>query len=314
MNLYPHDYSPPFALMVIDCLKEAPALYRNLFLYSFFDYNIQGVTSGSQHEGETNTLKFRTFNSEYDIEKNGLRYLTTFFHEAGHAIDFNAENKAKYYTDARHKQDIYTKLRQDAEDWLSTSMESFKQENGASITNQEAGKIINAILNYKNKDTVYQGSDGGLYPSSYEEIEGHIIVQKPEGLNDEYISDYNAFVEYCMMKLASLVYSPKTAGIRIKDGLGDACLVSDLMGGVTNNAVHGFSGVHYNSQYPNYWFSTIGTVKNHMVTEVWSNFFASQILRNRYGFVHTINESVFPTLVPYASKLADQMWNIYQNR
>lgn len=268
-----------FSDNLLETLKKADDTYVKIYLCTFYEYDIviadffnpqnSENTQSSNYNSKTNLCTYYLFGGGVTNTNIGL-----WMHEAAHAADFLSSRSKKTYKTLLEMSAIKEALEQDVDTLLGNYMTDYRRQH-SEITNTEATAILNAIKAPGNKGTQYEN--------------GTFNVQEDPSINNNYRSDYQDYVISACMRLRA------TEGFVAENSANwQALMVSDIVGGITNNAVH--AGPGHTDTY--YWYDALGNYKGSQGQEGWAEYFAS-VMTASISDAKTINEQVFPETTNY---------------
>ena len=266
--------------------------FRSLFLDSLGTYTIQRTDVsgsyfspyGNQTDGTSaNTINFNAGNSFYHCPKGAYN---TFFHECGHAIDFNVGDSAFYsnhYADGTNydmiAEDVYTHIEKEIADYISNKVAG----GGANAAEYEACSVENIINCIKNG-----GDKTGL---SYRESKVYDVINNRM---------YNALSMSSSTQQYEDSYG-QSRGIKYFAG------VSDVYGGVTGNVISG-DRTHSSTEY---WYDAVtGESTGNQEVELWAHYFSFEITGNQEA-MSAMNQ-YFPESMNQYDKMAGEMKKCYK--
>ena len=239
--------------LMIDKLKSADSLYRNLYLYSFGTYD-QVAEARQDKQGDLVTV------SNYDPADNTLyllpnpsmadeTYAYLALHETGHAIDYNADgNNALNSLNGDATAALLSDVRAALEDRVAAAVTA----SGAAAASVSGDKVVDALLNYR-------------------ELLHH----------DEVMATLNAEEQKVYNQLSADMANEMNNTLPVNNG----CMVWDAVEGATNYAVSGSFGHAYllsMSAYQEaatyYYYDRKGSPT--LTTEPWAEFFSSNIMQD----------------------------------
>ena len=285
-RLKAQNFTDPQIETVLVTLKNAQELYRNLYLFSFYDYTMSGMQgSGSYYSLPPNSVFISSTSSVHSFDE-------TFFHESGHAIHMNRWDLAGHPF----------RVIRESEGWLPAALQAGHTETETRIIEALTQDVRTLIC-----QRLTQLSSGELSPEQMEIIcnalvngEQEITVPllwweeqaHPSVADDEQLLKYYVKVRDSLSaELGSIPYS-------------NASMVCDLYGGLTNNKLslpYGHPG--------EYWYTRDGEMNGMQLCEGWAEFFAAQVRSDHYN--QTINEQYFPQTVKELSLLAEELLEQY---
>ena len=269
---------------IIEDIKNAEDPYKSLFLYSFYKYSFE----------ESNKSQFVPEENKVAIDESVLldlvseaEFYTTFFHESGHAIDWNACDDG-YYTaivNWDHNLDLYI---EDTHMIVSRLLGPWFEENGDSVVCTEdelAEKIFGHLFN--NDPKITRKDCGDL---SEDEYKAYKYVEK--SLQDE----------------MSIISSFKN---------GDNLDMTDVLMGLTANKIAPiFLGSKIVGHPTDYWWTVDEKTGVEQMTsgpykEGWTECFTALFLGNEEMIES--NECYFPLTCEYYKTMAGTLLSYYQN-
>ncbi len=313
-------------------VEKAPVTYRDLYLYSFFDYDIKIVKDPSDPDANTVYIPckedpngtfeedgktYSVVNSVFiDYAKEGL-LPATWFHETGHALESN------YYFDDNltlwgtylyiGREDAYQKMDDDVRSFIfrqATSKDHpFLARKWNALTADEQEQIYRSII----------GSEVG-YPEHYDPSSDTWTYDRVS-LNSELQAIQDELVGNMIASVS--VGSSETR---------NAYMVTDCLEGMTNGLVSG----RENSEARDFadkvwqWWNTSEVVSGHMTerqtywhgvdgkptmsqgAEAWAEYYSAIMTGNQ----DAINSNLyyFPETCAYFDTLAEEMLTHYQEK
>ena len=307
-----------FATTVIDYVYNAPAMYRDIYVYSFLKYckEYQIIPSAeiddkpSKFSDPHNTLYYYTIYDDISVlDDYRVANMSTWFHESAHAIDYNATSGSGYLTD-QYTSGIRGVLTTNCYEYLLSLIENYRHEQQNSIDDDEVYAIIDAIMDYRNKNTQIESIGNG------EDHTYAIDVNTPVGLDSRYREDYIDIVEYCCTHMARKMME-KHNNMVIYHLSQNSVMFSDMTAGVTNSAVHGAQGhipTEDGSLSKYYWYSRDGIWTNKQAQEGWAEFFASVITKRREPDAYESNQAIYGMACAYFDTvIAPEVLSHYRN-
>lgn len=218
-ELQKNGYSREYAEEVITRAASAPETYRDIFVYSFLEYD----RNSSKMKGN----KFVPLENMMYSEKDGP--VETFFHESGHAADgqpFREGNRECYYYSLyeEYLEVLWNSMREDLKNFIEhTAFESpYKFDD--SISKQAIQHVIDGIISYETGETTGIGR--------------WIIKTRPASdFTEEERTIYAKLIEDISERFAEAPFS-------------NAMMVQDVMRGLTQNSLHSDWG-HETSYWEN---------------------------------------------------------------
>lgn len=253
---------------------------RTLFLDSIdtFSFGRVDSSSTSRYAYLENKIYLNAADSLYDCPKGPYN---TFFHETGHAIDYQAGEGAYFsisYQQGTNNEticlDVYTVIG-DRVDSVSTQM-------NIQLTEEMKENILNSI---RNQDVA---SLSATEKRIYQEVEKQLKKELSSVSSTAFIQDPN---------------TGKQAGVMINSG------ISDVYGGVTNNLIVGNRG-HWSQDSQGrytYWYipdtNPPETTHNQEV-EMWAHYFSYTMTGNTEA-INSMNVYLPATMEQYDQMLKD---------
>ena len=264
---------------IIRRLKAAPETFRNIYVYSFFEYNRKSTRENSGQP-------------QYDSNKDCLYSPDTrpdvLFHETGHAVDANASPTSGMSTFGATCSELYTALQTDLVNYITATMREVSSIKGSpQLSDTELSKICDYII----------GEENAPYPGD----EGEVIDPIPEGLSELEKTYYILIRDNISEDLRNC-------------NVDAARMVNDIFGGLSNNTLRGDSseGMH---NYPltddtDYWFKD-GEPTNMVCVEAWAEYFAAFMVCDVEAIEE--NRKFFPNGCAVLDKIAKQMCEYYMS-
>lgn len=247
-----------YNIMYIAYTAEEP--YRSLFFDTLGTYTIGSVklsgTSFYTVTGSTkdypdavaNTVNFDIESAFYHCPKGAYN---TFFHECGHAIDYQL-GEGGFYTVSYDNGSNYEIIAKDVYDNIEQQIEAYGKEQEIIITNETKEKIIESI----------KEGDTSLLNQSQEKIY-KVVIRR---------------MEIALSKTSTLHKYETEGGLLLRTKA--AAGISDVYGGITNNIVMGDRG-HFpknNGEPFEYWYyAETGEKTGAQEKEMWAHYFSFEI-------------------------------------
>lgn len=282
-------------IMYIAYTAEEP--FRSLFLNSLGSYTIGRTDvsgsyftpSGDKEDGTpANSINFDTLSAFYHCPKGAYN---TFFHECGHAIDYNIDGETYFsniYRDGSNydmiAEDVYSHIETQINDYINQKITS-GISNAASYQACSAENIINCIKN---------GGDTSIL-SAYE-----IKVYKDVKNNIETGLNTTSLIHQYIDNDETLQGTLYRAGI------------SDVYSGLTNNVIAGNRG-HWNTatsgpykgEYT-YWYNPeTGERTGQHEKELWAHYFSFGMTGDQEAIA--IMNQYFPNAMQQYSDMVNDM-------
>lgn len=283
-------------IMYIAYTAEEP--YRSLFLDSLGTYTIGRTDlsssyftrSGDETDGTpANSINFGASNSFYHCPKGAYN---TFFHECGHAIDYNIDGETFFSNTYKNGSnydmiagDVYAHIEGEIENYINNKIAS-GVSNAASYEACSVERIIDCIKN---------GGDTSILSAS------ELKVYKDVKSNIE--SELNA----------------TSSNHQYEDNVGvlhGTLYVSDICGGVTNNVIVGGRG-HWNKEDDGpykgeyiYWYNPeTGERTGNHETELWAHYFSFEMTGDQEAMA-AMNQ-YFPNAIQQYGNMVNDMKDNY---
>ena len=268
---------------LMSSVKDAPELYRDLYVYSFGRYKILGevlvdedgeLVETSYYSSATNALYLDRLRTGDDI------YGYTLFHETGHAIDANASAR-RVYTSSNDE--ARAALNGDVRNVLASRIGQAASDINVALDAIDADKVVDAFMDYRellHHDEVFDNLN---------EDEQWVYYALKDNLESE--------MEQTLDKNA-------------------ATMVWDAIEGATNFGIrpsYGHSYLFdldgYKDWVSNYYYDESG--KAEITSEPWSEFFSANLLRDERAIAN--NLSYLPrTCAYFAETLAPKLLNYFK--
>ena len=238
-------FSKEQAEAVVARIGSAPDDFRNMYVYSFYDYDIvNGASSGYDGIYKSKENKMYVNAAAFASEE---QLIEIFFHEAGHAVDANA-----HY--ASHDKRLRKAIVSDTEKYITGHL----NKQGWYLTDAEKKHVLKAFMSGKSPESEVRVIKGG-----YE-----IISNPPNNLSQRERNVYHEIVESCFYEFRA-------------GPIGNDVIASDVMTGVTNNAMTSAAGhprayTGFEKTGESYWYTWYGTMKDNVTKEAWAEHFSSQ--------------------------------------
>ena len=274
---------------IINILKHADDLYRDLYLLSFYEYTMFGMqTAGSGYSDPPNAAFVSAASSAQS-------FFGTFFHEAGHGLHMSQwdlsghllrdvmqtegwEAAASQAGNTDLETQVMDAIRLDVRSLILTRLDELAQEKGDTLTEAQKGLIADALVNGEAEETVT------LWWWT-ETV--HASVKDDPLLRQYYIAARDSLSS----ELSQIPYS-------------NANMVCDLYGGMTNHKLqlpYGHAG--------DYWYTASGQANGMQLCEGWAEFF-SAMLRND-SYYKKVNAQYLPETIGAMQQLAERLRDQY---
>ena len=283
--LFDPDWTDQEKLDIKFMIYSAPEPYRSVYLkyatqykivvYQRFSADRQGA-SGSSYSLFRNTVFLKDGRLTHPWDPNSP--YNVLFHESGHAMDSTAGSE------------LYS--------WESLPFL------GVSHFHEIDGKSLHDCIEEDTRNYVSNFIDQ-QYPMLNEEQKDQLLVAL--NLSDDASFHYGGDTSALTAPLMEYYQAIKTA-MFFELFPAKHTAVSDIYGGVTNNAILGFNG---HKKYPfvksenfTYWYKD-GSATNLHASELWAEFYAAQMTHDEEALAN-IKEH-FPTAYPMLEEMARQM-------
>lgn len=270
---------------IIETVKEAPEIYRNIYVYSFFEYDIDDLNSkeGSSFDPDTNGFKI-------GVNTSPAHFMDTWFHESGHAIDWNAGFEEMMSMEECF--DLYSALESDLASRVYATIAD------------EVSRLLRNKINPAS--VVLQGDEvskirGNIIGSENAPCQRYGIPFDPDpyNLSGDVLTIYKRTRNAVSNNLKRVPYSNAEMG-------------SDINGGLSNNTVRGSGGHSYPfSSGTAYWFNG-GSPTYKQCGEAWAEYYAAYMLNDTSAIAR--NRSYFPNGCAILDEIAQQMCDYYMSQ
>lgn len=277
-------------IMYIAYTADEP--YRSLFFESLGTYTIGRTDvsrsyftrTGDEKDGTpANSINFNISSAFYHCPKGAYN---TFFHECGHAIDYNIDGKTFFsntYADGSNYDiiagDVYAHIEAEIRDYINDKVAS-GVPNAASYQACSVENIIDCIKN--------GGDTSGLsfYESKvYDQIEKNSYNELSVGSAFHYYESVNGILQ----------------GTKYVAG------VSDVYGGITGNVILG----DRNHPEVDYWYSQeTGEKTGNQEKELWAHYFSFEMIGDQEA-MSAMNQ-YFPNAMKQYDNMANDMNEYYK--
>lgn len=258
-------------------IKAAPYPYRDLLLWSFFDYTRKYDT--------TIDNSYTKHSSIYLQDKN----LSTLFHETGHAID-SSLNGANYCTSSRYKTNLYNKLRKPIENIVRAQVRESSE--GYCLSSEEIESLVYAIMHPECCLVMFNG-----FIKNIRELNGGYTIAQQAVF-------YLTINELSIPSLGQEIY------MELRE-IHNSYMYLDMLAGFTNQVATGLGhGPLLSAKQEFYWF----TERTHQPTymqniEAWAEYFSSRILGNDNL---NRNRNAFPEACALMDQMAEGLLSAYR--
>ena len=286
----------------VDKLKTSPALYRNLYLISITDYDLGNLYMDKQPNKaaayyDPNDKQIHIQNYFYSSTEHG-NHTVTFFHESGHALDYNTGNNQ-----IGNSSELFSRLKNDLEVYLTNELKNMGYD-------EEDRKIlIKFLISAKNKQSDIDNVINDINKSRKSRGISRIMTQ----------TDYDQLRESLYDSLKSMFNSVST-----KNTYGNALMITDVSNGLMNDKIYTtryrpekaywypFGHFPSGDQAPEkeiYWYGWFGRHTEQQCREAWAEWFASQIINNPYAI--NANKTMFHSATTYMHIEAKRLLRYY---
>ena len=296
-----------------DCVKKAPETYRDLYLYSLTSYDIWGTNAkdGSYFQPSENNIRILASNT-------GNKFLSTWFHESGHAIDYNAGSKDEGHTSKTYAGEIDGKqmllvdvLRNDVLEYVKGKVSD--SCGGGLFSKKLSDAQIDDIVD------VFVSSEGRLY---YDFENGEFVDpikrNPPEGWTNDMVAVYKEAAQSMSNAGDDIFYnfgSPKKTYTYIS-----SFLFCDMLEGFTNYKVNGNVGHKWYLKkdqemwgfMKNYWYEEDGLLTGNQCLEAWAEYFSAML--TGYKPAQDSNAACFPEACELMDQMAKEMLENYKEQ
>ena len=261
-------------------VKQSNALKLYLYSLPYYEFKKGTGTEKTQFSGLTNTMRVNESAYEDDDE-----FLSVWFHESGHAIDFNSVSGLKYRTHSdminTSENRIFKLLQTDVGTWISIIIKQFESEGGEIIENED--DIVEALVG-ANRDN-YRNVNNAI----------HIAIRLTDKVEEHSIKK-NDDSYYCV----------------------DSQMIYDMYGGITNNKVQEWSVNRYKIGHgpgitdDEYWYKSNGESTYNQCSEGFAEFFSSMMIGN--ARIINNNRDMLPLTTDYMGGFMRDLAMIYANK
>lgn len=224
--------------LVIDKIKEAPSDFRDLYLYSFYEYEIKdGASSGYSGIYKSAENAMYVDSSAFANDED---FIDCYFHETGHAIDGNAGQFTK-------NSDLLQKLQTDTENFINEKIDVYAE----GLTDAQKDNILQAFMNGDAQETSFTSK-------------GTPVGYPPDHLSSAEKKVYNKVVKACYTELQTTAYESD-------------CMPWDIMTGMTNNTITSGGGHRKDYAGDYYWFDPNGNRTGLECAEAWAEYYSAMM-------------------------------------
>lgn len=247
-------FSVDQAEAIVARIGSAPDDFRNMYVYSFYDYEIKNGAKNGQKgiyidEDKTMYVDASAFASNEQL-------IRTFFHEAGHAVDYHAGIVS-------NEDQLREKIVSDTKKYITGHLD----KHGEKLTDAEKAHVLDAFLRGKALESTKIGPI--------------IISNPPDHLSKKEKKVYHEIVKSCYYEFKS---GPK----------GSDVIAWDVMTGVTNNAMISTGGHQreysgYEKTGESYWYNANGEMTVYVTMEAWAEHFSSLFTGDQCAIANNAN-------------------------
>ncbi|MBR4459460.1 MAG: Ig-like domain-containing protein [Clostridia bacterium] len=266
------------AISLANTVRGAPRLYRDLYLWSFFDYVRQYDPGANISNHWVGRITVNTKNR------------CTWFHESGHAIDANLSLTNISQT-PKYKLNLYTSIYSKIYQVVSTKVKEANTELGKHLSAGEMIEVVEAIMGPTNLFKLI--------------VRGGICGCPEWGRNGEatLIGEYTDDQEDVFKKALELILTT----YRKSDN--DATMYNDMLAGCTNQvAYQGGHGVLSANNQAHYWFTPSGKPTYQQNVEAWAEYYSGQMTGEH------MNAREFPEACSIMDQMAEELLQGYKNK
>jgi len=233
------NFTPEQRKLLIDKIQNAPSNFRDLFIYSFYKFELKNTSHGrytGAYNPADNTLYCDTTNI---VDDESL--IDIFFHEAGHAID--ATNNRLSRTD-----ELLEKLESDTKNFIIPKIAIYGDE----LTSEQKERVLQAFMSGTSSETSFSAFWGNPQPHA------------PEHLSSAEKKVYDKVVKHCYAVLKATSYE-------------NDCMPHDILTGMTNNTISSNGGHRKDYAGDYYWFNPNGQRTGAERSEAWAEYYSSMM-------------------------------------
>ena len=277
-------FSEADARAMVDRLRNMPekyADYRDIFVYSFYDY--QKTNGKYEYRRSDGTLA--SYTGVYVPSQDKIyvdrasrptqeAFLLTYFHESGHAADGNANTFTR-------NDGLYKALEADTKAFIQKPLDLY----GGDLTDAQKQHVMDAFMSGACEEATVENGKPVGHPPAY--------------LSKEEKELYNKVVQYNYYELKKTPYQSDT-------------IAWDVMTGMTNNAMTSGGGHLKSYSGQNYWYGTNGQHTNAACSEAWAEHYSSII--NGDSAAIEANRSQMPNATKYMDQLASEAAKHYRKK
>jgi len=264
-------------------IQKAPETYRDMYIYSFCEYDIKNGSNGDAkgvYMPDENTMYV-----DADAFFTDGQMMEVFFHEAGHAIDFNSGTR----TD--HDGELFKQIERDTKDFIMEYIDDY----GKKLTPTEKQEVLNAFMSGEWEEATLQTDWNPFNPKRK-----NAVADAPTYLSEEAQRVYEEVVQEAY---SDLYWMPS----------GNDVIVGDVIPGMTNNVITSGGGHRKNDVgYDNYWFNPDGTRTGKECLEAWAEYHSSQFTGDSRA--QNCNTEHLPNAVERMSEIAEERAEYFKTK
>ncbi|MBO5035703.1 MAG: leucine-rich repeat domain-containing protein [Clostridia bacterium] len=296
---------------LIDTISDAPATYRDIYVYSFFEYEIKIAPFDSTPKADnrsfySHTTKILTMN------ESSIDEIETWFHESGHAVDWNSQaidlaaDLIYFEESVINWSELYEALEKDVDNYIKNSINSFISSHNDKIWNfekielsqTEIDLIVEAIRSPDTGTTFVEREFGEIPISGLRYPKGlEVRPNIPEKISSASDVVQDVYIGVIDSMINELYY---------KCGVGNDYMTRDVYEGMTNGVLFSYNG--HGGAEDQYWFNDNG-ITYKQSQEAWAEFYSAQMIQNQDAINE--NESYFENAYAYMLLRCDDMEKYY---
>ena len=266
----------------VQVVKDAPELYRDLYLYSFFNYRKQQGSS-AYYSASANTL----YISGYDAG-------STFFHESGHALDYNGGLDFIPVTVSDHNWKLYLTLEEEIVNLINIYIDEALYEGGLILSQEDRFDIIYTML----------GLNKGYYTINEEENWELVLIQQLDQTETKVL-------ERACVLITATILNKNLYNYSISD-LRNSYMIIDMLSAYVGNSMFTNKLMNDVGHSEDYWRSEEGTPNLYHNMEAWAEFFSAQMVQHKDALEK--NYLYFPNACKEMEQIAKQMLEYYKEK
>ena len=302
------------ASSIIDTLKRADKIYKELYLLSFYNYGLYtSMDDTAIYDYPPNGL---VMSQEYISGNKSSQFSDVFFHESGHAVQLNRYDWSTVSTinllengdwripaaaagNVEQEEEIMRLLNEDVSDRLSKVI----KKKAGKLSKEDQGVLKDAFMDVNDRLTFEYETTSGFWFWKEKTVSNY-----PESLRShpELVSYYDEVREEMIKQIGD------AGACKLNNGL----MGSDIYGGMTDNKINaGYGHTYYKNL--DYWTRQNedgDQVQNgQQYMEAWAEFFSAKIRKDTDAIKS--NKTLFPKataeMEKYAKNLRDQYYDHY---